>query len=499
MSPSDAMPTVLIADDSDILNNMLKEVFEENGFDVIQAFDGMEAKAAFLKHDPDLAFIDVQMPKSDGIQALRYIKERSQKTIVVMMTGMGNEEVAVRAMKLGAEDYITKPFGTKDIILLAHKLLEHQRLSTETAKLESDIRKNEKYLAHLTMSINEALITTDLTGKIQFANTAATTLWGYSLDELRLCDVHLLIRGEGGPLLRRDLVRDTMNEGKIEGEFIFRKNDNSSFPGYLSTSVLLEGEKVKGIVLVVADLTRLYEVERRLRQSQKLASLGRVVEGIAHEVRNSLASLGGFAKRLRKVTEGDEKCRQYTGYILDDVKRLEKMVKDIEEYVNFSKLYTFNFKHIQLGPIIEEARNRANELLPPERLKKLSFSLKVPKGIRPVQGDAKAVEQIFYNLIMNSYEAMPDGGRLTVQLENKAWAVAVTLTDSGVGIPQEDLDEIFTPFFTSKTTGAGMGLSKVYLLVEAHGGQIHATSVGGKGAVFEVSLPFERSQSLFSR
>ena len=135
--------------------------------------------------------------------------------------------------------------------------------------------------------INEALITTNPNGRIEFVNRAAAEMWGYTPEELQGKDLHFLIRGQADTLLHRDIVRDTIKLGKIDGEYLFRKKDKGSFPGYLSTSVIREGNRIRGIVMVVADLTRLREIESRLRQSEKLASLGKVVEGVAHEVTQS--------------------------------------------------------------------------------------------------------------------------------------------------------------------------------------------------------------------
>jgi len=491
--------TILIADDSEILNNMLKDAFEESGFDVVQAFDGEECKGVFLRKHPDVAFVDIHMPKIDGIEMLRYIKEKDPRTIVVMMTGVGSEQTAVRAMKLGAEEYLTKPFGIDEVVELTTKLLERRHAADENVRLRKEIHRAERYLAHLTTIINEAIITTDQRGRIQFINRAVSDLWGYSSEELKDQDIHFLIRGEARTLLYRDIVKETIREGKLEGEFHFRKKDKGTFPGYLSSSVIKERGQIRGIVTVVADLTRLYEVERRLKQTEKLAALGKVVEGIAHEVRNSLTSLGGFALRLRKITVTDPTCAQYTGIILDDVSRLEKMVKDIEEYVRFSKFYAFNYEKTDLLPVVERARDRAVRELPEQSAEKVSFAMVADEDLPQVLADPGAIEEVFFNLILNACEAMPRGGRVKIALKNLKSAVSIAVTDSGAGIRDEDLTDIFNPFFTSKTTGAGMGLSKAYLLVEEHRGAINVGSEPGKGTTVEVFLPVDRLMTgLFS-
>lgn len=483
---------ILIGDDSPILNNMLKDLFEEDGFEVIQAFTGYECKTMFLKERPDLALIDIQMPNLDGIEVLRFIKSKSRNTVVVMMTGAGSEETAVRAMKFGADEYITKPFRTDDVVELARKLLATRAARQENIRLRKRVRESERHLAHLTTIINEALITTNAQGQIEFVNRAATKLWGYSEEELKGKDIHFLVRGEARTLLYRDLVKDTIQAGRLEGEFDFRKKDKGSFPGYLSTSVIAERNRVRGIVAVVADLTRLHEFERRLKQSEKLASLGRVVEGVAHEVRNCLTSLGGFARRLKDVTSDQSSTIRYAEIILDDVARLESMVKQIEDYVRFSKFYSFQFRKVDLMPIIDRAHKRVVQELSPKAVAAVQYRQEAQRDLPPISADPEALEEAFYNLILNAYDAMPGGGKLMVTARTVNAAVSVSITDTGQGIPEEDLTEIFNPFFTSKTSGAGMGLSKVYLLVEEHRGTVNVSSERNKGTTFEVFLPLER-------
>jgi PAS domain S-box-containing protein len=483
---------VLIAEDSEILNNMLKDFFEENGFDVVQAFDGAECKSVFLQEHPDVVYVDVQMPKVDGIEALRFIKEKSPRTIVVVMTAWGTEQIAVQAMKYGADDYLNKPFSMRDVLSLTGKLLEKRRVGEENVRLRNEVRRGERYLAHLTTIISEALVTTDPRGRIEFINRAASSMWGYSLDELRERDIHFLVRGEARTLLYRDLVRDTIREGTIAGEFHFRKKDNSTFPGYLSSSVIKDAERVRGIVMVVTDLTRLHAIESRLKQSEKLASLGKVVEGVAHEVRNCLTSLGGFSRRLQTYLAADTTARQYTTIMLDDVSRLERMVREIEDYVKFSKFYSFQFRNLSIPDIIRKAKERVLERVVMEQGRTIGFSFKMDKDLPSISADPLALEEVFYNLILNAYEAMPYGGKLRVVVRNLKSAVSISFTDSGVGIPSQDLTEVFNPFFTTKTVGAGMGLSKVHLLVEEHGGAVNVTSEAGKGSTFEVFLPMDR-------
>jgi len=485
-------PKVLVADDSEILNNLLKDHFEEHGFDVFQAFDGYQCKTLYLKETPDITLLDLQMPGPPGMDVLGFIKRKNPDGLVVVMSSEVSEEIAVESMKLGASEYLKKPFKFEDVVTLSGDLLVQQRSEMETKRLKKQIREGERHLAYITRNINEAIITTDPLGRIEFVNKAATDMWGYSQEELLGKDIHFLIRGEARTRLYRDIVKDTVRLGRIEGDFNFRKKDKGTFPGYLSTSVNKEGGRVRGIVVVVADLTRLYEAERRLKQSEKLASLGRVVEGIAHEVRNCLTSLGGFTRRVRKITDDNADCQRFTGIILEDVARLEQMVRDIEDYVRFSKFYSFTFTDVDIGRVVEAAHKRAVEELPPASVKAVTYNVRQEKGLPLISADPAALEEIFYNLMLNAYEAMPSGGKLGVAIKKLNSAISILISDTGVGMRKEELPEIFNPFVTSKTTGAGMGLSKVYLLVEEHQGSVSVSSELGRGTTFEVFLPVER-------
>ena len=159
---------------------------------------------------PDVALIDVSMPKGDGIAVLRFIKEVSPRTIVVLMTGMGSEEVAVQALRLGASDYLNKPFTMAEVLGLVMKLIEGRQVSEENIRLRRQVRRRERYLAHLTKIINEALITADSMGRIQFVNRAATQLWGYSRSELKDKDIHLLLSPDSDRRLPRGISWQTL-------------------------------------------------------------------------------------------------------------------------------------------------------------------------------------------------------------------------------------------------------------------------------------------------
>jgi signal transduction histidine kinase len=247
--------------------------------------------------------------------------------------------------------------------------------------------------------------------------------------------------------------------------------------------------------MVVTDLTRLREIERRLQKSEKLASLGRVVEGVAHEVRNCLTSLGGFARRLGMLVKGMDQGPEFADILLQDVGRLEKMVHEIEDYVKYAKFYNFNFRRVDLASVIERSHSEALLWAPEVAKDTVEFELIIDGDAPEIEADPSALQEAFAQIIVNAYEAMPKGGKLIAKVSPYGPGALVSLSDTGAGISDEEIREIFSPFVTSKTSGAGMGLSKVHLLVEEHGGSINVESSPGAGSTFQVLLPADRRAS----
>jgi signal transduction histidine kinase len=168
------------------------------------------------------------------------------------------------------------------------------------------------------------------------------------------------------------------------------------------------------------------------------------------------------------------------------------MVRQIEEFVQFSRFYKYDFQKIDVIPTIEKGHVKALKDLDETAKEMVSYRLNAPDALPSITADPGGIEEIFYNLILNAYEAMPKGGKLTITVRNLNSAIAVDIQDTGVGIRSEDASDIFNPFFTGKMSGAGMGLSKVQLLVEEHRGRVHFKSKPDKGSTFEVLLPVDR-------
>jgi PAS domain S-box-containing protein len=404
----------------------------------------------------------------------------------VVLTGQGSEQTARRALRFGADDYLTKPFQ-EDI------LVESLQLHLQRADLQKGLelqshgswRVGEAHLARLFFDAPAALVHADPTGDIRAVNKAATRMLARSPDELvgqpLWGIVSEEIRGRWLETVRREAPSSHGYHGEIHLQ---------SAAGVFPASVIaVEGPESGHLILVLRDLTHQKAFEKRYFESKRLASLGRVVEGVAHEVRNPLISIGGFARKLRRGF--DEKSQQgdYLEVILAEVERLERMVRDIEEFVQFSSQRRPRFAPLDLKDVLaaslEEVAKRNSEV-------GVSVRFHAPDDLPRIYADSALLRELFSGLVENAFDAMPSGGELTLGIRAVNNWIHLRVEDTGVGIPHEDLEEIFDPFFTSKTSGAGLGLAKAYLIVEEHSGTIDFESLVGKGTACTVSLPVER-------
>jgi PAS domain S-box-containing protein len=490
---ANAKAKILVVDDTVTNQEILKRAFESEGFRVVQAYDGLAALEMVEKERPDLVMLDIMMPKMDGIDVLKRVKVMDPNLLVVMMTAHGSEQIAVEAMKLGADDYLTKPFHPKDVTSLAEKLIKERAVRIENIRLREEIERTQRYLAHLVDSVNEAIISTDPEGKILSFNRAAEGLWGLQSKDAvgkGIEELFLKLKGKNPRYVER-IISETKDIGRFEGEFLFLRSDGSAFPGYLNTSMIRENESKRGIVAVVRDLTEEKRLQRQLVESQKLASLGKVVEGVAHEVRNPLLSIGGFARRISSQLEESSPFKKYLHAIIRDVERLERMVNDIEEYTRFSKLHKLSYGQLDLPILIEGVLEGFRERMSQGRVTR---RLNVPPGLPLIYADEVYIKELFSCIVENAIEAMPDGGELAVSMKVEGSYLVTDFSDTGIGIPEEKLGEIFDPFYTSKMSGAGLGLTKCHTIATEHQGFIRVSSTPGKGSTFSVGLPIERRQ-----
>jgi two-component system, NtrC family, sensor histidine kinase HydH len=230
----------------------------------------------------------------------------------------------------------------------------------------------------------------------------------------------------------------------------------------------------------------LRETQEQLLQKEKLATIGEMSASIAHELKNPLVSVGGFARRLTKSLDQQDPSHKYAEIIQQETERLEKMLDNI---LSFSKQHLLCIREYQLEDVLERVLTLEGEKL---QQAEISLQLNLTENLPQMQGDSEQLEQVFINLISNARQAMPTGGTLQISSQNCRLrgepAVKVEIQDSGGGIPPKMMRNIFNPFFTTKEEGTGLGLPISHRIIEHHQGEIGAINTDS-GACFNIILP----------
>jgi len=262
--------------------------------------------------------------------------------------------------------------------------------------------------------------------------------------------------------------------------------DGRTIPLDVSVSIL-EGEEEAflGHVILFRDLTEVRDLQREIETSRRLASLGRLAAGIAHEIRNPLSSIKGFAtyfrERYRDVPE-DQKTAEV---MIREVDRLNRVIGQLLE---FARPMAVQKKPADLQSLI---RHSVKLVEKQAQAKEIKVETVLPNEIAPASVDPDRLNQVFLNLFLNAIEAMENRGTMTVALskETQPPRVRIDVTDTGPGIPEQDLEHIFDPYFTTRQTGTGLGLAIVHKIIESHKGEVKVESEVGKGTTVTVFLP----------
>ena len=232
-------------------------------------------------------------------------------------------------------------------------------------------------------------------------------------------------------------------------------------------------------------IDQLTETQQRLIRSEKLAAIGSMSSYVAHEIRNPLVTIGGFAKTLSRFTFTDAKIKVNIDIIIEEVKHLEKILNNITDFAKPSKPEKID---VQICEIMENTcllmENYFQE-------KHITLQKKYETGVPEAPVDPTQIKQVFLNILMNAVESMPDGGKLDVKIKSIDGSVKIYIVDAGKGMKQGVLQNIYDPFFTTKPSGTGVGLSVSLKIIEDHGGTIDAISEQGKGTTMLLTLPIK--------
>lgn len=549
-------PRILVVDDEEIVQQLLKRTLGEKGYDVEAANDGSAALGRLKESSFNLLITDIKMPKADGISVLKEIKKLNPYIEVLIITGYPTIEAAVEAIKIGAYDFICKPFDISEILTIISGCLEKQKFNLEHAQL-SELMTLFEFSKSITSTIDlNALLEKILNAALEITNAQRGSILVLDQDSKKLSigsarglsedvirDTKLEIGEgisgrtfkEGKPLLVEDIEKDERTKRPNKPQYrtksflsvplmsnslhsqdevlavlnLTDKVSGESFTGREQTlvSVLagqaavaidnshLYGQLQQKIIDLEQMIKRLNETQNQLIQTEKLASVGQLAFGFAHEIRNPLSIILSGMEFLESYLAPQNKVVENSiGKIKQSIIRANSIILELLKFSRAShlQLKTLNIRELIDG-VVHLIQNRAN-------LSNVKIKRDYSKKETAIKADENLLQQVFFNLCLNALDAMPKGGELSLSVQadkdssRQTNKVIIKVADTGIGIPKENLTKIFDPFFTTKDPGkgTGLGLSIVHLILERHHGTIDVESQEGKGAEFIIKLPEDK-------
>jgi two-component system sensor histidine kinase PilS (NtrC family) len=356
---------------------------------------------------------------------------------------------------------------------LAEEVLKRGRELTRTRE---DYSRLEAFNRDVIQSIQTGLLTVDMNDRITFLNKAGEKILGLRSSQCKDRPIKDLFL---------DLADNRHERHSSRMESVFQRIGGEKIKLGLSLSSLKDhrGNKV-GQIIIFQDLTRIKEMEESMKRSEKLATIGQLAAGIAHEIRNPLASISGAIQLLKEEKEEGESTQRLMEIILAESGRLNRLITDFLLYAQPPKL---NKKKVDVGALVD------NTLEVFSRSPQWTKGMKLTKIMEPniiIAADPQQLEQVLWNLFINAVDAMEGKGVLEVKARKDGRGKTVTLmiSDTGKGIPPRDINKIFDPFFTTKEGGSGLGLSIVHKIVEIHGGDIAVESRTDRGTTFTLTF-----------
>jgi signal transduction histidine kinase/DNA-binding response OmpR family regulator len=540
---------VLVVEDSlDVLSFLADDVLPYNGYQVSTAQTGSQALDMLSSVTPDLLLVDLELPDMSGLEIIKTAKKLDSELPMILMTAYGSESIAVEAFRLGVRDYLIKPFTTEQVIQVIERTLTETRLRRETAELTRTLQQRVRQLTILSAvgkSVVSLMDIEELLARIVEAGVYVTEAEEGFLLLVDRDSGDLYLRagknlGSDQALGLRLKVDDSLAGQVVQTGKPVRRGGKSAGrdfkvkTGYLVKSLLhvpllLRGEVV-GVLSVdnqISDLeftdehqyllstladyaavsienATLYEElrekmrdlevsQQELVQSSKLAAIGTLAAGVAHEFNNLLAAISGHTE-LALISDEMDEMKRSLQVVVDTVDRAKGITTNL---LTFARRREPRMEKADVREAVESPLVLLERDLQKSGIEVVRKFSEVP----PVVCDAGQISQVCLNMLTNARDAMiENGGTLTVEIGRDGDDVLIGFSDTGTGIADDILEKLFEPFVTSKgalgggtIAGTGLGLSVAHGIVTSHGGTIDVDTESGKGSTFTVRLPITSS------
>lgn len=539
---------ILLVEDSEDDALLLLRELRSGGYDPIyKRVDTAPAMRAQLSAHPwDVVVSDYQMPEFSGPNALVTLQEHGVDLPFIIVSGAIGEEIAVSVMKKGAHDYLIKG-NLKRLVPVIEREIREAASRALRRQAEQELRDNEEQFRLLTENSNDWITRHTLTGHYKYVSGACRSLLGYEPQEMlqrHPCEFAVASHLD---VLRQTLAAAARTPQRQRLEYLFRRKDGIEV--WFETAFWTRLDPQTGAVLEIqaatreitgrkqaesqlrqahdkleervksrtADLeaanqslsaeigerrrieaereqlnrelaTKNEQLEALLMKAEKLASVGRLAAGVAHEIRNPLTSLKLSLFSIGKAVKGNAKIEENVRVMSEEIMRLETVVRN---FLEFSRPPSLKLRPTAVRALVDDLLALYRHQMQKSNVKTI---VDVPLDLPQVQIDPDQIKQVFLNLLVNAVDAMKSGGTVQITAETVPGLIEGTdilfrFQDNGPGIPAENRGKIFETFFTTKTEGTGLGLAISSRIMKIHGGSLALEESHAPGASFLVRIP----------
>ena len=494
------MPTplsVLVLEDRDSDAALLLTALKRGGFEadseIVASADGM--REALGRRSWDIIISDYSMPGFNALKALAVLKETNRDIPFVVISGTIGEENAVEVLKMGAHDFLVKGRLARLVHVVERELREaRQRAARREAELA--LRESERRYRRVLETTNEGVWIVDAEANTIFVNPRMAAMLGTDAKELLGASIFDFVHDPTTVKALRQHEPRGAGQSEIKLE---RKGGPVTWALIDTTPIIDEKGQYEGALVMAIDVSSRKRLEEQLRQAQKMEAVGSLAGGIAHDFNNLLSViLSGTSLVLEGLKPGDPIIGE-----LEEVRKAgERAGALTRQLLAFSRQQLLDPRTLDLNQIVHGLEKMLRRLMGED----IELSLLLSHMLGKIHADPGQIEQIIMNLVVNARDAMPQGGKVTIESGNCQLTAAYTslhlgvapgdyvmlaITDTGIGMDAETRNRIFEPFFTTKEKGrgTGLGLSTVFGIVQQSGGHIWVYSEPGKGTTFKVYFP----------
>ena len=502
---------ILLADDNADMREHVRRLLERQGYAVVTATDGQAALEIMRSRPPDLVLTDVMMPHLDGLGLLQAIRADGalRELPVIMLSARSGEEAKVEGLQAGADDYLTKPFSARELLARVNANLQLARVRREAGEalrraneeLENEVAKRTQERDRIWTNSRDLLVVIDADSIVRAVSPAWTRVLGLAPEDAigrNFLDFVWPEDVERTQAAHAVAVRE--NLPSFENRYQHADGTFRTISWYTSVEgplVYAYGRDVTEERQREAELTQTQEA---LRQAQKMEAVGQLTGGLAHDFNNLLAGISGSLELMQaRMSQG--RFGELDRYMTAAQGAAKRAAALTHRLLAFSRRQTLDAKPTDVNRLVAGMEDLVRRTVGPS----IAMEVVGASGLWPALVDPGQLENALLNLCINARDAMPDGGRMTVETANR-WLdartardhdmpagqyIALSVTDSGTGMPPEIIARVFEPFFTTKPIGqgTGLGLSMIYGFVRQSGGQVRIDSEVGRGTTVCIYLP----------